>query len=387
MISRKGFLTATTAVASAAVGAAAATAFESKTDSLDTHVGKARVSPYGKHQAGIELELQAHTRFIAFDLSETTTKADLLRWATLITDDIERLTAGLSVLADPAEQFSGAPSRLTITVGFGPNLFEKIGQTKPNGFDALPSFKIDRLLPEYSDGDILLQVSSDDQLAVFHASRSLIRDTESFANLRWAQDGFTNAAGVTEPGKRQRNLMGQVDGTDNPDLGSEHFANQVWIKDGPTWAVGGTQLVLRRIKMNLDTWDRLSTVQKEQVIGRKLSNGAPLGKTEETDFPDFDAVDENGLKVIPTFAHIRKASGSPDEQFFRRPFNYEVAGVEAGLLWTAYCSNISKQYLPIQQRLDTGDLLNMWTTPVGSAVFFIPRGFKKGEILASELFS
>ena len=387
MISRKGFLTATTAVASAAVGAAATAVLQNKTEPIDAQIGKAFVAPHGAHQAGIELELQAHTRFISFDLNKETYKSDLSRWATLITDDIERLTIGEPVLADPSEQFTGTPSRLTITVGFGPSLFERIGVDLPIGFAKLPSFNIDRLQSEYSDGDILLQVSADDPLTVFHASRSLIRDTESFATLRWAQDGFTNAAGVSKPGARQRNLMGQVDGTDNPAIGSEHFARQVWVEEGPTWAVGGTQLVLRRIRMNLDTWDRLSTSQKEEVIGRKLSNGAPLGKSLETDFPDFDAVDENGLKVIPTFAHIRKASGSPDEVFFRRPFNYEVPGVEAGLLWTAYCADLSKQYLPVQQRLDKGDLLNMWTTPIGSAVFFIPRGFRKGEILAAELFS
>jgi dye decolorizing peroxidase len=181
--------------------------------------------------------------------------------------------------------------------------------------------------------------------------------------------------------------MGQVDGTDNPELGSSHFAKQVWMTDGPDWAIGGTQLVLRRIKMNLDTWDRLSTPQKEEVIGRNLKNGAPLGSQNERDLPQLDAVDDQGKKVIPPFAHIRKAAGTPEQQFFRRPFNYEVPGVEAGLLWTAYCANIENQYLPIQRVLDDGDLLNLWTTPVGSSVWVIPRGFAKGEILARELFA
>ena len=323
---------------------------------------------------------------MAFDLLKSTTKQDLVKWAELITDDIERLTAGKPVLADPSAEFAGTPARLTVTIGFSPQLISKIGAESPAGFGELPAFKIDRLTPEFSDGEILIQVSSDDPIALFYASRALSRDTESFAKPRWVQQGFSNAAGVTPTGHTQRNLMGQVDGTDNPAPNSEVFDKQVWISEGPAWAVGGTQLVLRRIKMNLDTWDRLSTDSKEGVIGRKLSNGAPLGKQNETDLPDLEAEDENGIKVIPPYAHIRKASGTAEQQFFRRPFNYEVPGAEAGLLWTAYCANIEKQYVPIQTALDEGDLLNIWTTPVGSSVWILPKGFKKGETFAAELF-
>lgn len=389
MISRRGFLTASTAAATAVVGAVGASKlqFDSDQQIAQTAVGQKTVSPHGIHQAGIDLELQSHSRFMAFDIPNGILKSDLAKWAELITDDIVRLTAGKPVLADPSAEFAGAPARLTITVGFSANLLRKIGAEIPTGFGELPKFKIDRLKPEFSDGDILIQVSSDDPIALFYASRALTRDTESFAKLRWAQQGFSNAAGVTPTGHTQRNLMGQIDGTDNPRPGTEVFDRQVWISEGPAWAVGGTCLVLRRIQMNLDTWDRLSTDAKEGVIGRKLSNGAPLGKVNETDLPDFEAKDENGIKVIPPFAHIRKASGKPEQQFFRRPFNYEVPGQEAGLLWTAYCANVENQYVPIQKALDEGDLLNLWTTPVGSSVWILPRGFQKGEVLAGDLFA
>ncbi|MEN9992811.1 MAG: hypothetical protein RLY83_381 [Actinomycetota bacterium] len=386
MISRKGFLTASAATAA---GAVVASQIQSSADaeSAQTAIGKRAVEPHGTHQAGIDLNLQAFTRFMAFDVPAKTTKQDLARWAELITDDIERLTSGQPVLADPAAQFAGTPARLTVTIGFGPALLRNLKIEAPKGFSELPAFKVDRLTPAFSDGDILVQVSSDDRLSLFYAARALARDTESFATLRWVQDGFTNSIGVTKPGKHQRNLMGQVDGTDNPVIGSEQFAKQVWIQHGPAWAIGGTQLVLRRIKMNLDTWDRLSTAQKEGVIGRKLSNGAPLSGKEESDLPNLDAVDENGMRVIPPFAHIRKATGTAEQQFFRRPFNYEVPGEEAGMLWTAYCANIETQYVPIQKALDEGDLLNLWTTPVGSSVWIIPRGFVAGEVLAKELFA
>ena len=152
-------------------------------------------------------------------------------------------------------------------------------------------------------------------------------------------------------------------------------------------------MVFRRIAMQLDTWDQLGTPSKEEVIGRKLSNGAPLTGTEETDVPDLGARHPNGLLVIPEFAHIRRAAPAAEgERIFRRPFSYdngmnERGTMDVGLLWTAYQRNISKQFLPIQRRLEKLDLLNKWTVPIGSGVFAIPGGVQGSELIAEPLFS
>jgi dye decolorizing peroxidase len=362
-------------------------------------VAKASLPWSGKHQAGIESPSQAHTKFVALDLKAEITSDDMLRWMLLLTEDIAALAIGEPILADPSPELIVGAANLSVTVGFGPSLFKKLSleEKMPTGFAEIPSFKIDKLRPEFTGGDVLLHVSADDLQILAHATRALLRDSESFADVRWIQAGFTNAIGTTRPGTTQRNLMGQVDGTDNPEFGSKNFANQVWIDDGPAWAVGGTQLVLRRIRMHLDTWDSLGRPQKEQTIGRYLHNGAPLGGKSEKDPIDLDATNEFGLKVIPEFAHIRRASAkNMDELFFRRPFNYQDVAtganskpgeLESGLLWTAYAKDLSKQYVPVQTRLAEFDLLNTWTTPVGSAVFAIARGVKPGEILAEELFA
>ena len=361
----------------------------------ETALAKRKTNWAGKHQAGIESKAQAHSNFLAFELLPGVSSDDMLRWMVLLTDDISRLCSGQSALADPHPELVVGPANLTVTLGFGPSLFKKLSleAKAPVGFAELPSFKIDRLDEKYCGGDVLIHVSADDLQILSHVTRILVRDSSTFATSKWIQPGFTNAIGTSPEGKTQRNLMGQVDGTDNPDLGTEDFDNLVWIAEGPKWAVGGTQLVLRRIRMNLDTWDKLGRDAKEEVIGRHLDTGAPLGKKNEYDFLDFDAKKPNGLSVIPTFAHVRRASAADlGERFFRRPFNYQVQGerpgeLESGLLWTAYARDLTKQYLPVQKRLAEFDLLNQWTTPVGSAVFAIARGVQPGEILAEELFS
>ena len=65
----------------------------------------------------------------------------------------------------------------------------------------------------------------------------------------------------------------------------------------------------------------------------------------------------------------------------------ERGSMDVGLLWTAYQRDISRQYLPIQRRLEKLDLLNKWTVPIGSAVFAFPGGVQGSELIAEPLFS
>ncbi|MEN9970219.1 MAG: hypothetical protein RLZZ229_427 [Actinomycetota bacterium] len=406
MLTRRQILLGSLATAGGTAGVAAASGaavaesykrgFAEAAKLGETKVAKASTKWTGAHQAGIEQRAQSHTNFVALDLKSGITKDDMLRWMVLLTDDLANLAEGKPVLADAHPEIIVGPANLSVTVGFGPSLFKKLGleAKMPAGFAALPKFKIDQLDANFSDGDVLLHVGADDQLVLAHVTRILLRDSETFGDVRWIQAGFTNAVGSVPEGQTQRNLMGQVDGTDNPEFGSDNFAKQVWITDGPEWAVGGTQLVLRRIKMNLDTWDMLGRGQKEEVIGRKLDSGAPLGGTAERDPVDFAAKKANGLEVIAPFAHIRRAHNTNlDERFFRRPFNYQASQaekpgqLESGLLFAAYAKNLAVQFVPVQKRLAEFDLLNQWTTPVGSAVFAIAGGIAPGQIIAEELFA
>jgi dye decolorizing peroxidase len=311
---------------------------------------------------------------------------------TLLTDDASRLTQGEPALPDNDPYLATNPARLTVTFGFGPGFFSKLGLSaqQPVGFAELPSFSIDQLTPEFSGGDLLIQIGSDDPLTLSHAVRQLTRTARSFAEIIWSQNGFTQDPAVALSGKTGRNLFGQVDGTINP-RSTEEYAAQVWSSGQPAWFAGGSQMVLRRIEMNLDTWDQLDEGGKELAVGRKLSNGAPLTGAQEFDPPDLSATTEAGLPVIASFAHMRRAMPTnPEEKFLRRPVNYDE-GLHAdgrsnvGQLFAAYMANIEKQYIPVQQRLADLDLMNTWTTPIGSAVFALPPGCQPGGYIGEGL--
>ena len=357
-------------------------------------LGAEKVEFYGQHQAGVETPFQAHGTFLAFDVPRDMSKLTAVRMMSVLTDGARRLAQGRAPLGDNDEYMVTTPSRLTVTFGFGPGFFTKLGlESKiPAGFVPLPAYSIDKLDPAYTGGDLLIQIGSDDPLTLSHAVRQLTRTARAFATIKWSQSGFVRAQGAAPSAATPRNLFGQIDGTVNPRTTAE-YQTQVWADGKPGWFAGGTQMVLRRIEMNLDTWDHLDEGAKEQSVGRRLSNGAPLTGTREFDEPDFAAKTNAGLAVIPSFSHMRRArTDNATQRFLRRPLNYDE-GIRAdgtsdvGLLFAAYMADIQKQYLPVQQRLADQDLLNTWTTPIGSAVFAIPPGCQPGGFIGEGLLS
>ncbi|MFI5495105.1 Dyp-type peroxidase [Actinoplanes sp. NPDC051859] len=336
--------------------------------------GTETVPFHGPRQAGVTTEPPAQGTFVAFTLKPGTDRRALGRMMRMLSDDAARLTRGEPALGDTDATLAGLPSRLTITFGFGPGLYKAAGleDKRPPSVQDLPSFRIDRLLPRWSGGDLVLQICADDPMTVTHTQRMLIKDARPFADVRWVQRGFRNTPGVQPAGFTQRNVLGQLDGTANP-LGPE-MDTAVWAPDN------STQLVVRRVRAEIETWDLLSTTDKEAAVGRRMDTGAPLSGKLERDEPDFAALDPAGLPLIPDFSHMTRARVTdPKLKILRRPYNYDDAPdatgrPDSGLIFASYQADIALQFLPIQRRLAEKDLLNQWITPIGSAVFAVPPG-------------
>ena len=355
-------------------------------------VGRATEPAAGPRQAGVATAPQSFATWVALDLLDGVDRAALVRLMRIWTDDIARLTAGRPGLADTEPELALVPARLTVTVGFGPGVFRAAGleAQRPAWLAPLPAFTVDRLEAAWSDGDLLLQVCADDEMAISHAVRLLTKGARTFVSVRWTQRGFRPSPGATPPGATMRNLMGQLDGTVNPVVGVDDAV--VWHgAEAADWLVGGTSMVVRRIAMDLDTWDLVDRAGREFTIGRRLDTGAPLTGTHERDVPDLDAVDALGLPVIDTAAHVRRArSTDPDQRILRRGYSYDDAtaagtSTDSGLVFVSFQRDVTAQYVPLQRRLDDLDLLNRWTTPIGSAVFAVPGGVLPGEFLAQRL--
>ncbi|AHI22948.1 Dyp-type peroxidase [Corynebacterium vitaeruminis] len=350
--------------------------------------GAVTVAFDGVHQAGVQTPAQGFLTLIGFDLRAGSDLHAVQRLMRIWTEDSRMLTQGQNPPGSLEPEMTVHPSRLTVTVGFGPRLFDIIGKAdkRPSWLAPMPVFSKDKLDEQWGQSDVVVQVCSDDPLLNAFVARHLTRSSTTIVTTKWFQQGFLNSPGVRDAGETPRNLFGQKDGTVNPHTDAE-YDDRVWIDendDSPEWMRGGSCLVVRRIHMNLDTWEELDRTSREVSMGRFLDSGAPLTGTNEFDTADFDKTDQYGLPVIDVNSHMALATPHTDnseDRLLRRAYNYDAAPVpgstelsNAGLVFCCFQKDPRKQFIPIQTRLDASDRLNTWITHIGSAVYAIVPG-------------
>ncbi|MBT2511001.1 deferrochelatase/peroxidase EfeB [Streptomyces sp. ISL-98] len=365
----------------------------------------AAVPFHGVHQAGIATAVQDRLHFAAFDVT-TKDREALVALLKDWTAAAARMTAGQAVgegayggLAeappdDTGEALGLKPSRLTLTIGFGPSLFDKgrfgLEGVRPAALVDLPAFPGDNLDKTRSGGDLCVQACADDPQVAVHAIRNLARIGFGKVAVRWSQLGFGKTSSTTPDAQTPRNMMGFKDGTRNiSGKDTAELDQHVWVsgKDGPQWLAGGSYLVARRIRMNIETWDRTPLKEQEDIFGRDKGEGAAVGKAKERDEPFLPA-------MLPT-AHVRLAH--PDSnggaKMLRRGYSFTdgtdgLGRLDAGLFFLAYQRDIHKGFVPVQRSLAGSDVLNEYIQHVGSALFAVPPGVRdKDDWWGRALFS
>jgi deferrochelatase/peroxidase EfeB len=400
-------LLASAGVGAAGIGLAGTAGYLVGSDDGEASEGTGSVPFYGDHQAGIATPAQDRLHFAAFDLVDHSPAAlrELLQeWSTAAAE----MTAGqmigdangvqLAPPEDTGETVGLLPSRLTVTFGFGPSLFERrqlgLHGKRPAALRSIPPLPADELNEGESGGDLCVQACSDDPQVAFHAVRNLARIGRGTVVMRWSQLGFGRTASTSRSQETPRNLMGFKDGTANIKAeDGEAMERFVWVGDeGPAWMRGGTYMVTRRIRMLLEIWDRSALADQEETIGRDKYRGAPLGGSEEFEPLDLEA-ERGGKPVIPVDSHVRLASASANggERILRRGYSFtdgvdeSLGELEAGLFFICFQRDPQRQFVAIQRRLGSSDALNEYIKHVGSAVFAVPPGARGGGYVGEAL--
>jgi len=394
-------------IAGAAAGASAVLAADSE-PSVPVSAASGAVPFYGDHQAGIVTPAQDRLHFVAFDV---VTK-DRNRLVSMLQDwtaAAARMTAGQDAGAigavngipeappdDTGEALDLPPAGLTLTVGFGPTLFRDasgvdrfgIAAKRPAALADLPKFPADALLPEISGGDLCVQACANDPQVAVHAIRNLARIGMGVVSVRWSQLGFGRTSSTSRDQVTPRNLFGFKDGTAN--LKAEDTAlldEHLWARtgDGPSWMDGGSYLVARKIRMTIETWDRTSLGEQEEIVGRAKGTGAPLGQQNEFDELDFTRKGTDGEPMIADIAHVKLAHHSQNggARLLRRGYNFVdgsdgLGRLNAGLFFISFQRDAHKQFVPIQLQLARHDIMNEYIRHVSSALFACPPGVKDG---------
>jgi deferrochelatase/peroxidase EfeB len=370
---------------------------------------------HGRHQAGIVTPAQDRLHFASFDVT-TQSREELVALLEAWTEAAAAMTAGHAVGAGQATGYDSPPtdtgealglpsSGLTLTFGFGPTLFEKDGRDRfglsdrrPTALRRLPHFPADNLDPQRSDGDLCVQACAHDPQVAVHAIRNLARIGFGTVAMRWAQLGFGRTSSTTRAQDTPRNLMGFKDGTAN--LRAEDTAEIekfVWVGEGDdaraSWLTGGSYLVARRIKIQVEPWDRTSLSEQEALIGRERAHGAPL--SGGTEFSEIDlSIEGRGGPLIPMDSHVRLAHPSQNggTRLLRRGYNFtdgtdNLGRLDAGLFFIAFVRDPDEHYIPMQLQLSSKDGLMEYLQHTGSGLWAVPPGVREGEHVGQALFA
>jgi deferrochelatase/peroxidase EfeB len=374
--------------------------------------GASGVVPFhGQTQAGIATPAQDRLHFVAFDVT-TNSRSELIDLLREWTTAAERMTAGKDAtergaLGGPAdappedtgEALGLTASSLSLTLGFGPSLFDQrfgLAEKRPPALIDLPAFPQDALDQARCGGDLCVQACANDPQVAVHAIRNLARIGFGAVSVRWSQLGFGRTSSTSRSQTTPRNLFGFKDGTNNiKGEDADALRDHVWVQpgDGPDWMIGGSYLVARRIRMHIETWDRTRRSEQEEIIGRAKGTGAAHGQTDEFDPVDLHVKGEGGKPMVADNAHIRLASAESlnGARILRRGYNFVdgsdgVGHLDAGLFFIAFNRDPRRQFVPMQQALAENDKMMEYIQHTGSAIFACPPGVQPEQFWGESLF-
>ena len=343
----------------------------------------ASVPFFGAHQPGIADPTPTHATFLALDLRPGVGRADLAAVFRSWTDISAALASGDTRVDRSMVARGSGPSMFMMTVGVGGSALDQLGMARPAPLVDLPLFPGDQLDPQSSHGGVFVQLCSDDAVYLGGAVRAVRRAATAALVPRWQMNGFRGVTAATTS-SNGRNLMGQIDGTNNIAVSRASTGGAVWVDNAsPAWMSGGSYVAIRRFRMLLNSWEAAGEGVQAEVLGRHIATGAPLGGRHESDPVDLAAVDAAGQPVVPVDAHIRLAAPQrgAGEEMLRRSYSYssgQLVGPEgdedAGLIFVSYQADPRQSFIPVQQRLAEADALTRFTIATSSALFAILPG-------------
>jgi len=241
-------------------------------------------------------------------------------------------------------------------VGIGSVLWDRmVGAPRPAGLHPFAEIESARHRAPSTPGDLLFHIRARRADLCFELAQRLLERLRGSARVVDEVHGFKSFD--------ERDLLGFVDGTENP-VGAAAPA-AVLIGDEDPYFAGGSYVLVQRYLHDLDAWDALSVAEQERAIGR-------------TKLSDIELADE----VKPSNSHVAlntilDAEGNQRQVVrYNMPFG-RVGEREFGTYFAGYARDpdVLEQMLSnmfIGSPPGNSDRILDFSTAMTGSLFFVP---------------
>jgi porphyrinogen peroxidase len=270
-------------------------------------------------------------------------------------EDLRDLLADVSGLVRSVG-FRSPPAALMCIVGLGSALWDRLfGLPRPAGLHPFVQLNGPRHTAVATPGDLLFHIRAHRFDFCFELAERLMDRLAGMAQVVDEVHGFKFFD--------ERDLLGFVDGTENPTGRAAATAAIIGAED-PAFA-GGSYVIIQKYVHDLATWDALPVEEQERVIGRS--------KLEDIEMAD-DVKPSNSHVALNT---IIDDNGVQQQILrFNMPFGNVGAG-EFGTYYIAYAHSpdVIEQMLAnmfIGNPPGNTDRILDFSTPLTGNLFFVP---------------
>jgi len=186
--------------------------------------------------------------------------------------------------------FRDLEGSLSCIMGFGSDAWDRLfGSPRPA---QLHPFREIRSGPRHAvstPGDLIFHIRAKRMDLCFELATQIMARLEGAVTTADEVHGFRYFD--------ERDLLGFVDGTENP-TGSA-AADAVFIRDEDPVFTGGSYVIVQKYLHNLDAWNKLPTEAQEKIIGRTKVSDIELGDSVKPTSAHnaLTVIEENGREI------------------------------------------------------------------------------------------
>lgn len=275
-------------------------------------------------------------------------------------DDVLDFLAGLTDLTKSvAFRTQSVGDDLINLVGIGSDLWDRLFSAevpKPAGLHPFRALRGSKHTAPSTPGDLLIHLRAESKQACFEMMRIMLRELGSAVRIEDEVEGFRYFD--------NRDLLGFVDGTANPDIG-DPAEQVVSIGDEDPGYAGGSYVIVQKYTHDMTAWEELSTEEQEHVIGRT--------KLDDIEYGD-DTQPTNSHVAVNT---VLDDSGEEREIYrLNQPFG-SFSDQEFGTYFIGYAGDVSITEQMLENMFlgtdgaDYDRILDFSTAETGS-LYFVP---------------